>query len=275
MTSGKQSKAQRNESQDAVRASRQAKIDAAGPKSSKAKPALVGIVVAVIVAALGLAVYFGSRSQAPAPTPTASGTGGPQSGFPVGATGPDGGIVANPTTAKAGAPTLDIYEDFQCPACGQVEQALGSTIKKMADAGEVKVIYHMKNFLDANLNNDSSTRAGNAAACAADAGKFPAYHDAIYANMPAQEGMGYTDAQLEKVAGTAGITGSALTTWKQCVSNKTYVDYVKRVEESTAKAGITGTPAFRVNGKDFKLQDQQVTSAEDFRTKVLAAGAAK
>ena len=145
----------------------------------------------------------------------------------------------------------------------------------MADAGEVKVIYHMKNFLDANLNNDSSTRAGNAAACAADAGKFPAYHDAIYANMPAQEGMGYTDAQLEKVAGTAGITGSALTTWKQCVSNKTYVDYVKRVEESTAKAGITGTPAFRVNGKDFKLQDQQVTSAEDFRTKVLAAGAAK
>ena len=69
-------------------------------------------------------------------------------------------IVANPTTAKAGAPTLDIYEDFQCPACGQVEQALGSTIKKMADAGEVKVIYHMQNFLDANLNNDSSTRAG-------------------------------------------------------------------------------------------------------------------
>ena len=52
MTSGKQSKAQRNESQDAVRASRQAKIDAAGPKSSKAKPALVGIVVAVIVRAV-------------------------------------------------------------------------------------------------------------------------------------------------------------------------------------------------------------------------------
>lgn len=276
MTSGKRAKAQRNDPSD-PRAARQAKIDAAAPRPSKAKPALVGLVVAAVVAAIGLAVFFGSRSQAPEASPTASGTGGPQAGYPVGATGPDGGIVVNASKVKAGAPTLDVYEDFQCPACGQIEKALGSTLKAMADAGEVKLVYHTKNFLDATLSNDSSTRAGNAAACAADAGKFQAYHDTIYANQPPadQEGKGYTDAELEKFAGTAGITGEALTTWKQCTSNKTYVDYVKRVEDATAKAGVNGTPAFRVNGKDFNLEAQKVTSADDFRAKVLAAGAAK
>lgn len=277
MTSGKRAKAQRNEPQDA-RAARQAKIDAAAPRQSKARPALVALVVVLTVVALGAAMFFGTRSQAPAvtqPTSATAGGGGPEAGYPKGATGPEGGIVANGATTKAGAPTLDIYEDFQCPACGQVEKAIGPTIKKMEAAGEVRVVYHMKSFLDANLGNDSSLRAAIGASCAADAGKFAAYHDTIYANQPAQEGTGYTDAALEKFAGTAGITGQELTTWKKCNADKTYTDYVKRVEDATAKAGVTGTPSFRVNGKDFKLEDQKVTSAEDFRTKILAAGAAK
>ena len=46
----------------------------------------------------------------------------------------------------------------------------------------------MKNFLDDNLRNDSSTRAGNAAFCAADAGKFQEFHDAVFPNQPAQRG---------------------------------------------------------------------------------------
>ena len=68
------------------------------------------------------------------------------------------------------------------------------------------------------------------------------------------------------------IAGNDLTTWKQCVADKKYDTYLQRVEDATAKAGVTGTPTFRVNGKEFKLDQQQVASAADFRTKVLAAG---
>lgn len=259
MTSGKQSKAERSE--------RQAKIDAAAPKPSKAKPILVALVVIAVIAGIGAAVFFGNRSTAPDQAAT-----GNANSYPKGATGPTGGIVVNADKVKAGAPTLDIYEDFQCPACEQLEKAVGPTITQMGEAGEVKVVYHIKNFLDANLGNDSSTRAGNAAACAADVGAFQAYHDQVYAHPPAKEGDGYTDAQLEQFATGAGISGANLVTWKKCVADKKYDAYIKGVDEATAKAGVNSTPTLQVNGKTFDLAAQKVTSAQDFRTKVLAAG---
>lgn len=261
MTSGKQAKSDR--------AARQAKIDAAAPKERKTKPALVAAVVLVTLLALGAAVWFGNRSTAPDPAGTATGN---SADHPQGATGPEGGIAISSANLKEGAPTLDVYEDFQCPACQQIEQALGPTIKKMANDGEIKVVYHTKTFLDANLRNDASTRAGNGAACAADAGAFGAYHDQVYANPPANEGEGWTDAQLEQFASAAGISGDKMTTWQQCFADRKYTPYLQRVEEATARAGVTSTPSFRVNGEKFDLQQQQIASAEDFRTKVLAAG---
>ena len=261
MTSGKQAKSDR--------AARQAKIDAAAPKERKTKPALVAAVVLVTLLALGAAVWFGNRSTAPDPAGTATGN---SADHPQGATGPEGGIAISSANLKEGAPTLDVYEDFQCPACQQIERALGPTIKQMADAGEVQVVYHIKTFLDANLRNDASMRASIGAACADDAGRFQAYHDQVYGNPPAQEGQGWTDEQLQQFAGSAGLSGQALTTWQQCTAQKKYEAYFQRVEEATARDGITSTPSFRVNGNDFKLDEQQVASAEDFRTKVLAAG---
>lgn len=261
MTSGKQAKSDRT--------ARQAKIDAAAPKQSKAKPALVAAVVLVTLLALGAAVWFGNRSTVPEAAESASGN---SADYPQGATGPEGGIVASSGNLREGAPTLDVYEDFQCPACQQVEQALGPTIKKMAGDGEIKVVYHIKTFLDANLRNDASTRAGNGAACAADGGAFQAYHDQVYANLPANEGEGWTDAQLEQFASTAGISGDKMTTWKQCFADRKYTPYLQRVEEATARDNVTSTPTFRLNGEDFNLQQQQIASAQDFRTKVLAAG---
>ena len=260
MTSGKQAKSDR--------AARQAKIDAAAPKQSKARPVLVAAVVLITLLALGAAVWFGNRSTSPE-EPTAAGTAAQQ---PQGATGPEGGIAIAGDNLAEGAPTLDIYEDPQCPACQQIEQALGPTIKQMADSGQIKVVYHVKTFLDASLNNDASTRAGNGLACAADAGAFQAYHDELYANPPATEGQGWADEQLQQFASTAGVSGEAMTTWRKCFADRQYTPYLQRVEEATARAGVRSTPTFRVDGEEFNLQEQQIASAEDFRTKVLAAG---
>ena len=127
MTSDNQSKADRS--------SRQAKIDAAGPKPSKARPVLIATVVLVTLLALGAAVFFGSRSSAPDASPAASGS----ADYPPSATGPEGGISVNADKVQENTPRLDVYEDFQCPACQQIERALGPTIKQMADAGEVQV----------------------------------------------------------------------------------------------------------------------------------------
>jgi protein-disulfide isomerase len=223
-----------------------AKIKAAAPKQGPNRILIGGIVAAVAILGIVLAVILGSSSGS-------SGTSG-SSALPQGATGTGGGIVANASTAKAGAPTLDLYEDFQCPVCGKLEQVFGQQISSMAKAGDIKLVVHMMSFLDAKLGNDASVRAAAAAACAADQGKFLDYHGVVYANQPAQEGAGYTDADLMGFASKAGISGSALTTWTKCFDARTHLGYAKDVETAAEKAGVFSTPTLKLNGKDLPLQ---------------------
>lgn len=229
---------------------RQAKIDAArgsgGGGANKIVVAAVVVIVAIIAVVGGVIVLQQSEKDAV--------TGGGNA-LPVGVTALGAGFPAfADATAAAGAPTLDVYVDFQCPACAQFESILGPTIQDLGSQGKAKVVYHVKNFLDDNLGNDSSTRAGNAAFCAADAGAFEEFHGQVFANQPAQEGDGFTDAQLATFAEASGVTGAALTTWQQCVDAGRYVDYVNSVEKQSFDDGVRGTPTIRINGEIVELQ---------------------
>lgn len=233
MTSGKQARSQR-----------QAKIDAATPRQSRAK-LIIGLAVAVFaIIAIGAVIWAATRPSEGSGSRTT----------PVGATSESGGIVANAGGLKQNIPTIDVYEDFQCPACASAEAQLGDTLKSYATTNKANVVYHIKSFLDESLRNDSSTRAGIAAACAADAGKFQAYHSGVFAIQPEEEGRGYTDAQLATVAQQSGIAGNDFATWTSCVNNKQYAGYLKRVDDASSKDGVNATPTFRVNGKDVKFE---------------------
>ena len=230
--------------------SRKDKARAAAPRQG-ANRAVIGAVVAVLViVGVVVAILLGSGGSA---TPGGS-TAPASSALPAGATGPGGGIVVNPGKARAGAPTLDLYEDFQCPICGQLEKLFGAQIRATAAAGDVKLVTHTMSFLDDNLKHDSSLRAASAAACAADAGRFGPYHDAVFAGQPAKEGQGYTDAQLQTFATQAGITGSALTTWQQCVKSGQHTAYAQAVQTQSEKDGVFGTPTLKLNGTVLDLQ---------------------
>src|SRR6478609_8289502 len=225
---------------------RQAKIQAAqksqGGGANKIVVATVVVVVAIIAVVAG--VIWSQQSQETAIT-------GGGKALPTGVAALGKGYPAfQDVTAASNAPVVDLYEDFQCPACAAFEAQLGSTFQEQAKAGKIKLVYHVKNFLDDNLRNDSSTRAGNAAFCASDAGKF---HNTICPNQPANEGDGYTDAQLKGFAEQAGVTGAALTTWQQCYDANKYVDYVNSVEEQSFTDGVRGTPTVKIDGKDVEL----------------------
>jgi protein-disulfide isomerase len=220
------------------------KIAAAAPKKGP-NPAVIGAVIAVVViVAVVVAILIGNSGK----SGSASASTGPP--VPVGVVGgTGGGIFANVAQAKANAPTMDLYEDFQCSNCGRLEQAIGPEIFTLAKAGQIKLVVHTLSFLNSNLKNDSSTRAANAAACAADAGKFLEYHRAVFAGQPA-EGVGYLDAQLTAFASTAGITGKALATWQRCTSSGQHAQYVTDVQTAGEKAGVFSTPTVKLNGKD-------------------------
>lgn len=243
------------------------KLAAAAPKTGPNRAVVAAVIAVIVIVGVVAAILIGNKAKSGSVADQVSGS--VTSAQPAGVTGgTGGGIVANAATAKSNAPTLDLYEDFQCPACGDLEKRMGAEITSMAQAGDIKLVVHMMSFLDNNLKNDSSHRSANAAACAADAGKFLPYHGAVFAGQPAKEGAGYTDAALTQFATTAGITGSALTTWQQCTSSGQHGQYVTAVQTAAEKAGVFGTPTLKLNGQDIS---KTLTTADALVAQVKAA----
>jgi protein-disulfide isomerase len=151
-------------------------------------------------------------------------------------------------TGTADAPVLEIWEDFQCPACDAVEKANGAGIESLADSGKIRLVWRPTTFLDGNLGNDSSARATAAWGCAIDAGKAKEYHNTVFANQPEKEGTGYTDEQLIAFAGDVGITGAALDTFTSCFADRTYLGWAANSTDVFYSSNIAGTPFALLNG---------------------------
>lgn len=238
-----------------------ARLKATQPQQGPSKVLIAAVVAVVLVIVGGIAWLrtdpFGSLEATP-----------PKGGNAEGA-----GVVAYPGAAKPGVPTVDLYEDFQCPICNQLEQRNGTSIFEQAKAGDIKLVVHLMSFLDDNLGNDASKRAANAAFCAADAGKFPEYHAAVFAAQPEKEGDGYSDATLKQAASTAGITGSALSTFNTCLSEGTYDGYVEDTEKRSNDDGVNGTPSIKVDGNtlDDAAMRQLLTTPNSWPTVLRAA----
>lgn len=62
----------------------------------------------------------------------------------------------------SGVPTVEIYSDFMCPACGIFERATGQYWKAALDAGQVNLDLHPNAFLDMNSTDRYSTRSASA-----------------------------------------------------------------------------------------------------------------
>ena len=188
-----------------------------------------------------------------------------------------GNVQNGVTVGNAAKVTVDLFEDFQCPACLAFEQSVGPTIAADIAAGKIQARYHMMAFLDASSNgNNYSTRAANAAICASDINveTFQKYHTILYGkdsngqnNQPTEGTNGRTDIQLEDYGKQAGITGDNFTTFQQCVSTQEHKAYVQAVTDNASKRNIVQTPTVLINGKE--LQD---TSLNGFNTAVQAAG---
>ena len=227
---------------------RRAKIQAATPKGRGGANRIVVATVVVVLAIAAIVAAVIVADQGKKADLAAGGSSLPRNASAMGA-----GLVVNPS-APANVPTLDLWVDFQCPACASFEESFGDQVAQMAKANEVKLVVHVLSFLDNNLGNDSSNRAANAAFCAADQDAFLPYHQAVFAGQPEQEGTGYTDEQLKGFAAKAGITGNALNTWQQCYDAREHNQYVESVQTQSAKDGVNGTPTVKLNGSPLQLQ---------------------
>lgn len=193
------------------------------------------VIVAIVIAVVIVVVV---KNQHKTPSVAGNGVGG--------STGSYGFVLG-----KASAPaSMVIYEDFQCPICKSFEDLDGATLSKYIDNGTLKVEYRPIAFLDRmSAGNNYSTRSLNAAACVSndtDIKTWKAFHDILYKNQPPENTPGMTDAQLIAYAKQAGATSSAV---QSCITDQTYKNWTVSATDAANKAGVTGTPTVKLNGK--------------------------
>ena len=211
-------------------------------------------VVAVVVGIIGVAVIARNSSDTSAVAVPSADPNAPLPATVLPVDDERAFGVPYPGTATADAPVLEIWEDFQCPACGAVEQANGAGIESLADTGKIQLVWRPSTFLDRNIGNDASARATAAWGCAIDAGKAKEYHATIFANQPEQEGIGWTNEELLAFGGDAGITGADLDTFTQCVADGTYLGWAANSTEVFYTSNIPGTPLAKLNGVEIPTE---------------------
>lgn len=174
------------------------------------------------------------KGQAVVVTPQPTGTvGGAQavSGKVEVAITPNDLVKGNPQ-AKV---TIIEFSDFQCPFCGRAEPTLKQIFETYGDG--VKLVY--KNY--PLPFHEYAQDAAIAALCAKDQGKFWEYHDTLFKN---QESLKITD--LKKYASDLGLKTQDFNT---CLDSKKYKDQVQADLAEGNRAGVSGTPAFFINGR--------------------------
>ncbi|MFI2668381.1 DsbA family protein [Streptomyces albidoflavus] len=179
---------------------------------------------------------------------------------PKGAAGEDG--LAIPVGDASAKSTLVIWEDFRCPACANFENAYRSTIHELTEKGLLKVEYHLATLIDGNMRGEGSHRAANAAVCAQDAGKFPEYHDVLFANQPleTEDDFASTDRLLE-LAGK--VDGLVTPEFRSCVEDGAHDAWVAESHKAFQKGNFPGTPTVLLNGKSvFGDQKDPLTPAK-------------
>lgn len=137
---------------------------------------------------------------------------------------------------KPDAPiTIVEFSDFQCPFCQRTLPTLTELLAKYE--GKVRVAY--RDFPLPQIHPHAQ-KAAEAARCAADQGKFWEYHDRLFANQ----------GKLDPPSLTEHAKGLALEakSFEECLSSGKYTAAVGKDFEEGKQAGVSGTPAFFING---------------------------
>jgi len=141
---------------------------------------------------------------------------------------------------KAKVTILEI-SDFQCPFCKRVEdQAMSQVMKDYGD--KVKVIWRNKPLP---MHPDAPLAAQAAMEAFKQKGSdgFWKYHDLLFANQQTPDGI--KRPALEKYADQLGLDATKFKAALDSGSHKAEVDADAKVADD---AGISGTPAFSING---------------------------
>jgi protein-disulfide isomerase len=141
-----------------------------------------------------------------------------------------------PSLGPANAPvTIVEFSDYQCPFCKRAEPTVHEVARRYPE--QVRIVY--RHFPLDNIHPEARP-AAEAAACAEDQGKFWDYHALVFQSSPK-----LAKEQLRELAGQAKLD---LTAFDACVADGRTRARVEADVAAGREAGVSGTPAFYVNG---------------------------
>jgi len=142
------------------------------------------------------------------------------------------GPARGPENARV---TIVEFSDFQCPFCSRALPVLEQVLEKYPD--DVRLVYR---HLPLDRIHDRARPAAEASLCAHDQDAFWPYHDKLFENRSA--------LQQEDLLRYAGEVGLDAERFAACLDGGEFVDEIEADLQAARAAGITGTPAFVVNG---------------------------
>lgn len=145
----------------------------------------------------------------------------------------------DPFMGAEDAPVVMVeFSDFQCPYCARFwKDTLPEIKEKFVETGVVKFVYR---DLALSFHADAQ-KAAEAAQCAYEQGSFWEYHDVLFANMNALD-----VNSLKKYAADLGLD---VAQFDECLTSGKYADEVRQDGQDANANGLTGTPAFIINGQ--------------------------
>jgi len=152
--------------------------------------------------------------------------------------------AVGPARGPANAPvTVVVFSDFECPYCAKSKPVIDQIASTYGD--KVRIV-----FRDYPLPfHAKAPKASEAGHCADAQGKFWAFHDYLFEHQDKLE-----VADLKAAAVAVGLDAAA---FDACLDGGTMAETVRKNADAGKEAGVSGTPAFFING-------QQLDGAQPF-----------
>jgi len=202
-------------------------------------PFLIILVVGLATVGIATAVYR-EKTQAAAKTQSAGATTA-VSGSSADETGDPKLHVRGPRNAPV---TIEIYGDFQCPACSVASRSVDELQKEYA--GKIRVVFHEFPL----AMHQHAKEAAMAAEAAGFQGKFWEMHDTLYQYQDVWSKISNVDFFFESYARLANLDVDQFNTDRKSVKAEDLV--IEDGTEGMAR-GVQNTPTIFINGTMAKV----------------------
>lgn len=159
-------------------------------------------------------------------------------------------LAAGRELGKVDAPvTLEVWSDFQCPACGQLAEMVEPTlVREYVTAGTLRIVVRDAAFQGTKsaASYDESVEAGAGARCAAQQNRFWPFHGWLFANQVGENKGAFRDERLRGIATAAGLDVVA---WDACRATGEQQAAVRAETQEALAKGVNATPTIYLNGQ--------------------------